>query len=158
MTHLTQDEAELVARLRYRVNNPSAWSEFEQAGSDLVSEAALEISRIAEEREEARVGYARLMNRISEIREASGLGAKPMLDELPEAIGAALSQMKEALRKMHRRAQRAEGQRDAGMFLLNSWDRHSSDPRHFLLNIVIEQVRKALSRRDLAQQPDKEGI
>lgn len=31
---------ELVARLRYRVNNPSAWESFDQDGSDLMREAA----------------------------------------------------------------------------------------------------------------------
>lgn len=50
--------ANLVERLRYRVNNPSAWDSFDQSASDDFAEAAAEIERLEAERDEATV-YAR---------------------------------------------------------------------------------------------------
>lgn len=50
---LSGEAGEMVERLRYRVNNPSAWPEgFDQRGSDLFADAASLISTLVRERDD----------------------------------------------------------------------------------------------------------
>jgi len=60
-----------------------------------------------------------------------------------------IAKLREALKLMHRRAQRAEGQRDAARFLLASWDSHPvmHHPSGYLAHVIVKDVTKVLNRR-----------
>ncbi len=58
-----ETSSDLVERLRYRVNNPSAWEAFEQPGSDLCDEAATTIERLTADLEDERLHNAELFSR-----------------------------------------------------------------------------------------------
>lgn len=66
---------------------------------------------------------------------------------------------REALKVMHRRAQSAEGQAEAARYDLNMWSGHPvmKTVGGYLASEVAKSGLKALNRRALSQQPDKEG-
>jgi len=55
------------------------------------SDAARHEATLRQERDDARTSYANLINIIADIREKSGVGAKPMLGELADAIEARMA-------------------------------------------------------------------
>lgn len=50
---------------------------------------------------------------------------------------------------MHRRAQKAEGRLEAGLFTLRMWRKFCSrDGRHSLLNVVLDDIEKQMVKKE----------
>lgn len=76
------DTQSLIERLRYRVNNPSAWSEFEQSGSDLCATAASTLASQAAEIERLREALKPFANHMDDGMDCNYIG-----EPLPDADG-----------------------------------------------------------------------
>jgi len=144
MTHLTQDEAELVARLRASGTRDARCGGVYMSICDTAADA---ISRIAEERgaalaEAERNGIAAIENDEA----ATAWAARATAAE------AALSQMKEALKPFANLATvvLSEAPADAEFIVVYT----DSEQKQWAMR--LDDLRAA--SRALAQQPDKEGV
>lgn len=109
---------ELVGRLIRRANRVPS-----DAETALVSEAAAAISALEGENAQERSANQHWIIRMTDIREASGVGYKPVLNEVPDAIRAARQSAEaklEAVNAAHRRGLIAGMAVAAG--LVAEWD------------------------------------
>lgn len=89
-----------------------------KAAARIQSDASI-IQGLRAELEEANAENSRWLFRFADIREASGVGVKPMLTELPDAIKAEMDELRARVAELEARAGEAEAENAR---LLNAFD------------------------------------